>query len=305
MTPGIVGILIGLTVFILFYAIWAPSTYAKPRQASMKELYQGGIQEKSEELTSFDRYIRPTLMNFMPQSPWTHNMRKEAKDRIRILLLQSGNPFKLNPEEYVALQWLSALAGMVIGIVIGIFSPVDFLNFYFTVPFFAVVMFFLPHMIHTSRRDSKSHAVQKELPEALDLIVVTISAGKTFNAALSSVSERLPEGGVLKTELARVSNEIGSGISPSKSLQGLSYRIASDDVASFVGSVLQSEKTGADPTETLEAQAQFARQSYEAKLEQKTARLSTLMFVPLILTMLPAMMIIFLAPSLMQLGGIL
>lgn len=304
MEPAVIGILAALSVFITAYAIWSPINNVPIQRTSVRELFVGE-EEKSEELNSFDKYIRPTLINFLPQSPMTHNLRNETKDRISGLLLQSGNPFKLSPEEYVALQWLSALAGMVLGIVIGLFSPVSYLNFYITVPLFAVIMFFLPHVVHTSRRDKKTAAIQKELPEALDLIVVTINAGNTFNGSLESVAQRLPEDGIFKDELKRVSNEIKSGISPTRALTDLSYRTASDDVASFVGAVLQSEKTGASPAETLQAQALFARQSYEARLERKTARLATTMFIPLILTMLPAMMIIFLAPPLMQLGGIL
>lgn len=303
MEPGIIGILVGLTIFITVYAIWTPPKEAAKNPVSIRSMF-GEEEEKSEELTSFDKYIRPSLLNFLPQAPFAHNMRDETKDRITALLIQSGNPFKLTPEQYVGLSWLGALAGMVVGIIVGIASPVEYLSFYLTVPLFAVMAYFLPHMIHTSRRDQKTNIIQKELPEALDLLVVTMNAGNTFNGSLESVSDRLPEGGIIKDELRRVSDEIKSGVRPSKALTNFSYRTASEDVSSFVGAVLQSEKTGASPTDTLQAQAVFARQSYEARLERKSARLSTTMFIPLILTMLPAMMLIFLAPPLMQLGGV-
>lgn len=305
MTIGAVSFLAGLTVAIFIYAVFTPAKKVNTKRNSSVDLFSSAEEDTSEELKSFDKYIRPTLRNFLPQSPLVHTMRDESKSRVENLLLQSDNPFKLTVEEYVGLQFLSAAVGIPIGVVVGLISPTEFFNIYMTVPLFTVMMFFLPHIIHTSRRDGKTNKIQKELPEALDLLVVTINAGNTFVPALRKVSERLPEGNIMKEEFRKVVAEINTGATKETALQNLSYRTASDDIASFVGAFLQSDKTGADPTDSLQAQAQLARQSYEARLEQKTAKLNTLMFIPLIPTMLPALLIVFLAPSLMQLGSVL
>lgn len=303
MTVGAVSFLAGLTVAIFIYAIFMPAEKPRASRTANSNIFQD-TEERSEELNSFDKYVRPALKNFLPQSPMVHNLKGESRDRIETLLLQSGNPFKLSPEEFVGLQFLAAFFGVALGAVLGIFSPVPYLNVYDAVPLFGVLMYLVPYVIHTSRRDKKATRIQKELPEALDLLVVTINAGNGFTTALGSVARRLPEGNTMRDEFRRVHAEIQSGTTTTKALKELSYRTASDDVAAFVGSILQSEKTGADPTETLQAQAALARQSYEARLEQKSAQLSTLMFVPLILTMLPALIIIFVAPAVLQLGSV-
>lgn len=305
MTIGAVSFLAGLTVAIFFYAIFTPAKKVNARRKASIDLFSDQEDTSSEELKSFDKYVRPTLRNFLPQAPLVHTMRDETRSRIENLLLQSDNPFKLTPEEYVGLQFLSAAFGIPIGVIVGLMSPTEFFNIYMAVPLFAVMMFFIPHIIHTSRRDSKTNKIQKELPEALDLLVVTINAGNTFVPAMSKVADRLPEENTMRREFKKVVAEINTGVTKETALQNLSYRTASDDIAAFVGAFLQSDKTGADPTESLQAQAQLARQSYEARLEQKTAKLNTLMFIPLIPTMLPALLIIFLAPSLMQLGSVL
>lgn len=305
MTIGAVSFLAGLTVLIFMYAMFTPAKKVNTKRNTSVDIFDKEEEDNTEELKSFDKYIRPTLRNFLPQSPLVHTMREETRGRIENLLLQSDNPFKLTVEEYTGLQFLSAAMGIPIGVVVGLFSPTEYFNIYMSVPLFAIMMFFLPHIIHTSRRDAKTNKIQKELPEALDLLVVTINAGNSFIPGMRTVAERLPEGNVMKTEFKRVVAEVNTGATKETALQNLSYRTASDDIAAFVGAFLQSDKTGSDPTDALQSQAQLARQSYEARLEQKTAKLNTLMFIPLIPTMLPALLIVFLAPSLMQLGSVL
>lgn len=297
-SPGLAAILTGLGIFLSMYALFAPKRFEKTdiRESAFNS------QVRSEP-NAFDKYIRPALRNFLPQSPvsTTLGANSNKREKIEKLLIQSGNPWKIRPEEYVGTQFLFAFSGAIIGLVLAFFEliPMPGIPQYMLVPAFAAVGYILPFSIHNSKREARVKEVQKQLPEALDLLVITLASGQTFEPALRSVVPRLPQG-LLKEELTKTVLEMRSGLSMGNALMNFTKRAASDESASFAKAVIQAQKLGSDVSETLILQAAAARRAYESRLEKKIAKLSTTMFIPLVATMLPAMLLIFTAPALMQ-----
>lgn len=296
-TPGIAALLAGLTVFLTLYVLFAPKKFEKA------EMPTSDFKDVASEPNSFDRYVRPALRNFLPQTPFQASMSKEDRDKIAELLLRSGNPWKIRPEEYRGTQILFLFIGVVAGIVLAFFDliPLGGVPPVALIPVLGIVGYLIPYSVHNTQKESRVKEIQKQLPEALDLLVITLASGQNFDPALRSVVPRIPDG-LLKEELSRTVLEIKSGRSLDRALTDFADRSASDDSASFAKAVVQAQKLGADVTTTLELQAVSARRSYEARLEKKIAKLSTTMFIPLIGTMLPAMLGIFTAPALVQMS---
>jgi pilus assembly protein TadC len=84
-------------------------------------------------------------------------------------------------------------------------------------------------------------------------------------------------------------------------LRTLYRNIDSQEVEAFAKAIIQTQQLGSDVSETLARQAEFARSNYRALLDRMIARLNTTLFIPLSLTMLPALLIVFIAPTLSQL----
>ena len=295
-SPGIAALLSGLAVFLMLYSLFAPKTFEK---ADITDTAFNN--DVAAEPNAFDRYIRPALRNFLPQTPLSASLSSKQRSSIEELLVRSGNPWKIRPEEYIGTQVLFVFVGTIAGIVLAFFELIPGVPPLAVIPVLAVVGYLIPFSYHNTLRENRIKEVQKQLPEALDLLVITLSSGQNFEPALRSVVPRLPAG-LLKEELKRTVLEIRSGRSLDSALTGFADRSASDESASFAKAIVQAQKLGSDVSTTLELQAQSARRGYEARLEKKIARLSTTMFIPLIGTMLPAMLIIFTAPALMQFG---
>lgn len=300
-TVGLTAFLAGLTIFFTLYAIFAPKKDIKTIRSHEEVLSSG--QEMTDAATAFDRYVRPMLRNFLPQSPLSATLNNAQHDKISELLIRSGNPWNLRPEEYRGTQILFAFFGAIAGLALWVFNVVPIPGFLFAI-FLPIMGWALVFSVHNSARENRVKEVTKQLPEALDLLVVTMTSGQNFEPALSQITPRLPEG-LLREEFSRVNADIASGRGLEASLNSFARRAASDEVESFAKSVVQTQKLGADVTETLVQQAAAARQAYEAKLEKKIAKLSSNMFMFLIPTMLPAFMIIFIAPVTQQLSGTL
>jgi tight adherence protein C len=299
--PGIIALLGALTVICALYAIYTPVKALK--RDSIKDEFFGGNTTTATTGEGIGKYARPLLNNFLPQFP-APEMSAERKDKVAEFILKAGNPWKLNPEEYSAMKWIFASIGFFIGLVISVLNLVPFIPWYAFLGLFTLVGFAIPYSTYNSKKEARTHEAQKELPEALDLLVVTLTAGEPFESAIRQVVTQLPKG-LIKDELGKVDLKIRAGNSLESALTTFSSEIDAEEVESFTKSIIQAQKLGADVTETLQQQAMFVRENHEARVEKMIARLSTLMFIPLAATMLPAFIIIFLLPSIQQISSMI
>lgn len=285
---GMAALMSGLLVLITAYAMFGPRP--EPRD------YTNPIVRESE-LEGSTKWIRPLLRNFIPESPLQRVLAGGRGSKIDELLIRSGNPLKLRATEYLALQLLLAAFGLVGALILVSFqllpsqvpAPLIVLGF-------PAIGYIIPFSYHNSLREERARQIRRTLPEALDLLVITMNAGKAFDPALNSVVPRLPEG-LLKDELALVDKDLQAGQPVKHALNKFARRASSSEAESFAKAVGQAQELGSDINETLVNQAAASRQAYEAAIDKKIASLSTKMMLPLIPTMLPALMAILLLPT--------
>lgn len=301
---GLLALLAGMTVFFLLYAIYAPVVNVQDTNSGLKEGLWDEDELSDPEIDSNDsigKYVRPILNNFLPQLPQI-NLSEERKSKLNKLIVTSGNPWKINAEELIGIQIAFSVIGLMGGLIIvstGVINSA-MIPPYILVLFGIIAGFFIPYSKYTSAKEARTKAVEKQLPEALDLLTITIDTGQVFEYALENVTGQLPDG-LLKIEFGKVVVEMQAGSSLERSFRSLSRRFDSEDLESFTKAVIQATKLGADVSETLKQQADYVRSNYEARLQRMIARLETTMFIPLIGTMLPAFMLILLAPTMSQL----
>lgn len=295
---GILAFFIFLTVMFTAYAIYAPIVNVKKDDEVGTDIVGLGTSMDIDPNDSLGRYVRPILDNFMPQLPI--KLSEERSSGLEKIIRTSGNPWKINAQELVALQIALGILGVLVGTGISLLPwlPEELPKIIIPV-FFGAALAALPFSRHNSLRQERVSKLEKELPEALDLLTITLKSGQSFETALESVARQLPEG-LLKNELIQVVTELSAGQTQRHTLTRLYYRFDSEDLESFCKAVIQSTDLGSSLEETLEQQAEFIRANYEARLERMISRLETTMFIPLIITMLPAFLIIFVAPTLSQ-----
>lgn len=290
--PGIAVVLSGLSIFL---AIWAFKAPRKDFNLKREETY---IDENER---SARNYIAPLLNNFLEQSPVNTNLGVEQEDRIRQLILKSGNPWNLRPYEFRGTQIVFAILGAVLGLLISLPNIIPAPAFVFVL-LFGLLGYFIPLSVYNTARDARSKEIQKQLPDALDLLVVIMKSGQNFEPALAAISEKMPDG-LLKNEFARVSSEINAGRSLPDALTSFSNRVSNEEAENFAKAVAQAQRLGSDVSEALTAQARASREAYEALVQKKTAKLSSTMFLMLTPTLIPAMVLIFVAPSMTGISG--
>lgn len=139
----------------------------------------------------------------------------------------------------------------------------------------------------------------RDLPRAMDLIVLCMSAGLDFPSALKAVSEN--DRGVVAEEFGYLLRTLELGTTRRAALLSLSERLPSPDVRDFVQTIIQAEAKGASVAAALAQQATMNRQRRSVRAEESAARAGVLMIIPLMM-LLGAILVLLVGPLLV--GGV-
>ena len=150
-----------------------------------------------------------------------------------------------------------------------------------------------------ARRAEWRDELDRQLPDALDLMAICISAGSSFEGALAAVGTRMD--GAIAAAFARVAKEAAYS-SRSEALLGLAERAQVNSITFFAASLVQAERAGSSLVDIIRMQAQSVRTERRLKVDDITNKLSTKMLFPMLLLMLPSIIMLMLAPMIPQLG---
>jgi len=155
-----------------------------------------------------------------------------------------------------------------------------------------------PDLFVQNKRQKRTDAIRKGLPDALDLLVICAEAGLTVDAAFSRVSKELgrayPE---LGEEFALTSIELGFLTERRQAFENLAYRVNLESVKGVVTTMIQTEKYGTPLASALRVLSAEFRNERMMRAEEKAARLPAIMTIPLILFILPVLFIVILGPA--------
>ena len=158
----------------------------------------------------------------------------------------------------------------------------------------------LPQVVLMSRRKQWQENIDRDLPNALDLMCVSMKAGSTFTSALRTVSRRT-EG-----DLAEGLTDVCAAAEfqpPTTALKRFADNAGVASLTLFVASIIQAEQSGMALADVLESQAESVRTQRRLKLEEQINKLPVKMTMPCMLIFL-AMLIIVLAPPVAQVASL-
>ncbi len=177
----------------------------------------------------------------------------------------------------------------------GSFSPLNRLIILFILP---LLGFRFPDMKMKSIGKKRAVEITYALPDAIDLLGVCVEAGLGLDSALTRVAkEQETSSPILSFEFKRVGKDVIAGISRADALKALAKRTASQELKSFIGLLVQSDKLGTSISQSLKVYADSMRVKRRQKAEELAAKASIKMTIPLVLFILPATFIVILAPA--------
>lgn len=158
----------------------------------------------------------------------------------------------------------------------------------------------IPGVILERRARARLARIDHDLPELVDLLVVTLEAGAGFGAALKLASERIS--GPLGDELRLTIQEQTLGLSMLAALENWSKRCDTPAVRSFVRAMAQGDLLGVSIGQILRNLATEMRRRQRQVVEEQAQKTPVKILFPLVFLIFPAMFLIMLGPALMRMG---
>ena len=221
-------------------------------------------------------------------------MPERARQQVQTSLQLAGRPGGFSTSDFIAVRYVAASVLCLVGVLLGVaIHSLVFLALFAAIG--AVIglygpMFWLRFMVNR-RRD----AIQLDLPDVIDVLVVCVEAGLTFEAAMERVVEKFDH--ALADEMGRVLQEIRIGRPRLEALNDLGVRTGVDDLNNFVQAIIQSEQLGAGVARILRMQSDDVRQKRLLIAQERGARASLKMLVPMIGCIFPTLWVILLGPA--------
>jgi len=163
-----------------------------------------------------------------------------------------------------------------------------------------------PMQLVKDRAKRRLGEIDYELPELIDLLVVTIEAGLGFVGSLQMAAKRLQ--GPLGEELRLTLQEQNMGLSIEEALHNTMLRADTPAMRSFVRSVTQGERLGVSIGQIMRDLAGEMRRRRKQSAEERAQKAPIKILFPLVFLIFPAMFIVLLGPALMQfvhaIGGV-
>jgi tight adherence protein C len=184
----------------------------------------------------------------------------------------------------------------------GLFSSPLLMKPDLTLAFIACLLgYVLPGMVLARLAKARQHRIRMGLPDALDLLVVSVEAGLGLDQAILRVADEMgfahPE---LCAELRLINLELRAGKARAEALQNLADRTGVDDVSSLVAMLIQTDKFGTSLAQSLRVHSDTMRTKRRQRAEEAAAKTGVKMVFPLVFCIFPAIWVVSIGPAVIK-----
>jgi tight adherence protein C len=212
--------------------------------------------------------------------------------------LMAAGMRRTSPTTIIGAKGLLGVGGLFLGLALGSAMAPKFM--FFSALGFAAIGAFTPGLYLNSRVRGRQAAVSAELPDALDLLTVSVEAGLGFDGAVQKLTEHMDGPLIEEFELALGGIRIGEG--RSEALKKMAERSSSQEMASFVRAIIQADQLGISLGRILKVQSSDTRLKRQLLAEEKAMKAPIKMLFPTVIFIFPAMFLVVLGPAFLNLS---
>ncbi len=203
-----------------------------------------------------------------------------------------------SPSSFVAVKGFLMAVGVVLGVVV--WSTTRNASGFLLLIGLVAIGYIAPGYVIGVRARKRRDQVQAALPDALDLLAVSVEAGLGFDAAISKLIDHME--GPLIDEFGLALSEMRVGEARQDALKKLSARVDSPELSAFVRAIIQADQLGISLGRILRVQAVDTRLKRQAAAEERAMKAPIKMLFPTVVFIFPAMFIVVLGPALLSLS---
>ncbi|HET7421850.1 MAG TPA: type II secretion system F family protein [Candidatus Dormibacteraeota bacterium] len=300
MLPLYIATLLGTVAAIgIFAGVWSFVPRA-PTNADLVEgrlrIYETGLPLSVGEMELREpfkeRVLRPLflrLSRLIEQS-----LPEKARQQISLTLAVAGRPGGMSAGDFIALRYALTAMLCVFGILIGTITR-NPIALALLATLGAVAGLYGPSIWLRVRLSQRRNEITLDLPDVMDVLVVCVEAGLTFESAMEKVVEKYDH--ALAAEFGRVMQEIRLGRPRLEALNDMGERTGVEELNHFVQAIIQSEQLGSGVARILRIQSDEIRTKRLLTAQEKGARASLKMLIPMLGCIFPTLWVILLGPA--------
>lgn len=292
----LLALFLGLSVVLIFVGLSLPSrpsleqerlqTYGtRPRTLTEMEMAQPFSERVALPLL---RNIATLVSRFTPQ----RNV-EEAKHKLDL----AGNPNNWTISDFLGVRGLSAVITVVLVVALMWLLRAPGLQILLFAGIGGILGFYLPLFWLNLKIRERKHEIEKALPDALDLLTISVEAGLGFDAAMVKVTEKWDN--ELAMAFARANAEIRLGKLRREALRDMANRADVQNLTNFIAAVIQADQLGVSLAKVLRIQSEQMRVRRRQRAEELAAQAPVKMMFPLVFLIFPSILIVLLGPAIL------
>ena len=283
MSPLIILALL-LICLPLAYLAWSLLSVDRKGVANARALLSRGIHRAEVEKKPNSGLVERIGYRLTPAG-YVHKL-----DR---LLALAGRPASMPLGRLLAAKPALGLIGGLLGLYISSIGTTPIMKL---VGIFVLFLgYFIPDLMLYSKGQERQKAMQLELANTLDQMLISVEAGLGFEGAMSRAGENGK--GPLAEELVRTLQDMQVGRSRRESYLALAERTNIPELRSFVQAVVQADTYGIAISRVLRVQAKVMRVKRRQRAEEKAMKLPVMILFPLLFFIFPVLFIAILGPA--------
>jgi tight adherence protein C len=246
-----------------------------------------------EENPGLSVRILQSIGDVVPVSP--EDLSLTRKD-----LISAGYRSEVSVRTFYGIRILSCLALLILSLVLRGYIANPILSVVIVVAA-GLVGFFGPSLVLEHLVATRQETLRFSLPDALDLMVVSVEAGLALDQAIQYVARELAiTHKELCEELSLVNLEIRAGKRRAEALRNLAHRTGEPELRKLVAMLVQTDRFGTSVADALRTHSDFLRVRRRQEAEERAGKVGVKLVFPIFFLVLPAMLVVAAGPGLLQ-----
>lgn len=292
---GVTAVFAGLLLALLAAGAASSSPSGQTRSLAVLEAYSSAPASMQAELRPdfSDRVLTPMLGRLTGVG--RRLTPTDYGERLRQKLDAAGNPAGVTSDRLTALKAAGFGRGLLLALLITFVLGLSLMPTLAVSVGSALAGYYAPNLWLYQKAHDRSEQTQRDLPDALDLLTISVEAGLGFDAALAQVARNTE--GPLAEELARLLQEMQLGAGRSDALRALGERSKLPELKNFTTSMVQADAFGIPVGRVLRVQATEMRTKRRQRAEEMAQKVPVKILFPLIFCILPVLFIAVMGPG--------
>jgi tight adherence protein C len=252
------------------------------------------LEEMELQQPFFERTLRPMVKRLSTLGRRGGADQGGVIARTEARLERAGYPGGLRGADWVGVKLLVAIVLGIVLLLVGLLLGGITLGFLFGVVGL-IFGYIIPEYWLGKRVSKRSLDMVLQLPDALDLLIISVEAGLGFDAALAKVVEKMA--GPLVDEFRQALAEVRMGRTRRDALRDVAKRADARPITNFIGAIVQAEQLGVPIARVLQVQSQQLRIERRQRAEEAAAKAPIKMLFPMVGCIFPTIFIVILGPA--------